>query len=167
MLGRSGMAADIVFPTTESEISTALGLGWEGQAHGVGAVQGPKVRGLGAIVDTRSAPAVGALVLFDTDSDRVKAGSFQLLDSFAAAFRHGPPSATILVSGHTDHTGTDAHNDELSRKRAASVRDYLIGKGVRTAALRVVGYGKSRPIASNETEVGRARNRRVEFVRVE
>ena len=70
----------------------------------------------------------------------------------------------IEVGGHTDWISSDAYNLRLSQRRAESVRDFLIGSGVAADRIDAVGYGESRPIASNETETGRALNRRVEFV---
>ncbi len=69
----------------------------------------------------------------------------------------------IDVLGHTDSTGSDAHNQALSERRAQSVANYLSARGVLRARLGVRGYGESQPIASNESEVGRAQNRRVEI----
>ena len=69
----------------------------------------------------------------------------------------------IDVLGHTDSTGSDAYNQALSQRRAQSVSDYLAGHGVALARIGTRGYGESQPIASNETEPGRAENRRVEI----
>lgn len=69
----------------------------------------------------------------------------------------------IDVLGHTDSTGTDAYNQALSERRAQSVSDYLSMRGVARARMGIRGYGETQPIASNETEDGRSRNRRVEI----
>jgi outer membrane protein OmpA-like peptidoglycan-associated protein len=69
----------------------------------------------------------------------------------------------IDVLGHTDSTGTDAYNQALSERRAQSVADHLSMRGVARARMGIRGYGESQPIASNETEDGRSRNRRVEI----
>lgn len=69
----------------------------------------------------------------------------------------------IDVYGHTDSTGSDAYNQALSERRAASVADYLAGRGVQQARIGTRGYGETQPIASNDTEEGRAANRRVEI----
>jgi OOP family OmpA-OmpF porin len=69
------------------------------------------------------------------------------------------------VEGHTDDVGSEEYNRELSRERAQSVHRYLLGQGVPPERLdAVVGYGESRPVASNDTSEGRQRNRRVEIV---
>ena len=68
----------------------------------------------------------------------------------------------IDVYGHTDSTGSDAYNQTLSERRARSVADYLSSHGVQSARIGTRGYGKTQPIASNDTDAGRAANRRVE-----
>jgi outer membrane protein OmpA-like peptidoglycan-associated protein len=69
----------------------------------------------------------------------------------------------IEISGHTDNVGTEQYNVELSEKRARSVYNYLIDKGIDPKRLSYEGYGESDPIATNETEEGRAKNRRTEI----
>ena len=73
------------------------------------------------------------------------------------------PGAVIEVGGHTDATGSTELNQALSQLRAEAVRAALIAQGVDAARLRAVGYGESRPVADNDTDEGRARNRRVEL----
>jgi outer membrane protein OmpA-like peptidoglycan-associated protein len=80
-----------------------------------------------------------------------------------AEFLKNNPSITIEIGGHTDDIGSDVTNQKLSEKRARSVADYIISKGVDSKRMTVVGYGESRPIAFNTDEEGRAMNRRVEF----
>jgi outer membrane protein OmpA-like peptidoglycan-associated protein len=74
------------------------------------------------------------------------------------------PDLSFTIEGHTDNTGSDATNNELSYRRAIAVRDYLIGQGVPASRIDVEGLGSARPIADNSTADGRARNRRVEMV---
>ena len=69
----------------------------------------------------------------------------------------------LTISGHTDDVGDEAKNLDLSKRRAASVRNYLINKGIDEKRLTSEGYGESKPIADNKTSKGRALNRRVEF----
>jgi outer membrane protein OmpA-like peptidoglycan-associated protein len=69
----------------------------------------------------------------------------------------------IEVAGHTDSTGSDQYNQQLSERRASSVANYLVGQGITQQRLMTVGAGESRPVASNDTEAGRAQNRRVEM----
>lgn len=74
------------------------------------------------------------------------------------------PKMTIEVAGHTDNVGTDENNLKLSQERAESVRNYLLSKGLAPARLTAKGYGESKPIAPNETDEGKQKNRRVEFM---
>jgi OOP family OmpA-OmpF porin len=72
------------------------------------------------------------------------------------------PSSKIEVAGHTDNVGSAKKNKALSQKRAESCRLYLVGKGVDASRIRAVGHGQARPVASNKTEDGRSKNRRIE-----
>ncbi len=103
-------------------------------------------------------------ILFDTDSARIRAESFSTLDEVVKLLA-AEPSWSLTIEGHTDSTGTAAHNQTLSEQRARSVQEYLVGKGIAAARLTSVGFGQSRPVADNATELGRAQNRRVELVR--
>ena len=73
------------------------------------------------------------------------------------------PDTNINIYGYTDSKGTDEYNLSLSDRRAASVKAYLISKGIASSRMNTMGMGKASPIASNDTEAGRAQNRRVEF----
>ena len=70
----------------------------------------------------------------------------------------------VEVAGHTDSMGSEAYNQGLSERRAQSVQDYLVSKGVKAQRLTAKGYGESMPVASNDTDAGRAENRRVELI---
>jgi OOP family OmpA-OmpF porin len=72
-------------------------------------------------------------------------------------------SLKLLVEGHTDSTNTDAYNQDLSERRARAVVDWLVAKGVQTRKLKSKGFGRMKPVASNDTAQGRALNRRVEL----
>ena len=77
---------------------------------------------------------------------------------------HAYPNNQLRISGHSDSVGKDAYNQKLSEDRAQSVADYLVAHGgISKARLRVVGWGKRRPLASNATPEGRQQNRRVEI----
>jgi outer membrane protein OmpA-like peptidoglycan-associated protein len=76
----------------------------------------------------------------------------------------GHPGLKLQVEGHTDNVGSDQFNQNLSEKRAQSVRDYLVQQGLGANDVTAVGYGKTKPIASNDNATGRAQNRRVEIV---
>lgn len=81
-----------------------------------------------------------------------------------ADFMLNKKNIAILVEGHTDSVGSDAFNDNLSLKRANAVKTYLIGRGISADKIQVKGFGKKRPIASNDTDFGRSLNRRTEIV---
>ena len=73
------------------------------------------------------------------------------------------PDLKVEISGHTDDTGDDAYNQDLSQRRAEAVRQYLIGKGVAEDRVTAIGYGRSQPLDERKTKAARAKNRRVEF----
>ena len=101
-------------------------------------------------------------VTFDTDSTVIKPGFAATLDTIAASLNKYPNSL-IDVYGHTDSTGSDAYNQTLSENRARVVADYLVSRGVAMARIRSTGFGKTQPVASNDTPEGRSANRRVEI----
>ncbi|MFM9075459.1 MAG: OmpA family protein [Bacteroidota bacterium] len=102
-------------------------------------------------------------IFFDYDSYALKAESYPELDK-AVRFMRDNPTLRIEISGHTDNTGAEARNRTLSLNRANAVVAYFMDKGVAKSRLTVTGSGSSRPIAPNDTEENRARNRRIEFV---
>jgi len=101
-------------------------------------------------------------ITFKTDSADINASFYPVLNSVARVLNKYSNS-TVLVSGHTDSTGTAEYNLNLSRERAASVAAYLQGQGVKSSRFEVLGLGSSNPIASNDTPDGRSLNRRVEI----
>ncbi len=101
-------------------------------------------------------------IYFDTDKTILKPQSFVELDK-VVNFLKSNPSVSIEISGHTDSQGSDAYNENLSQGRSQAVVDYLIGQGIDSSRLEAHGYGESKPIDTNNTEEGRANNRRVEF----
>lgn len=101
-------------------------------------------------------------ISFDSNRADIKSNFRPILDNFAASLNdHQATNVTIV--GHADSTGNDSINDPLSRNRAASTRDYLASRGVSSNRFNVDGRGSREPIASNATESGKARNRRVEI----
>ena len=80
-----------------------------------------------------------------------------------AAYMKANPSVKITVSGHTDSVGNAKSNQWLSEQRANAVKKFLVGKGIKADRIKTVGYGKDKPVASNATKEGRAKNRRVEI----
>jgi OmpA-OmpF porin, OOP family len=103
-------------------------------------------------------------ILFDTDSDHLTAESKPTLDSLIAAAA-AQPTWSFGIEGYTDNVGGDAHNQTLSEKRALSVKAYLVAAGVDASRLTTEGFGASHPVSSNDTELGRSQNRRVEVVK--
>ncbi len=101
---------------------------------------------------------------FDFDRDDPRDDARPTLDLIADSLRRDAPGAALTVLGHTDATGTDEYNLDLSRRRAGNVLAMLIRQGIDPARLSAVAIGKAQPIAPNATEAGRARNRRVEFM---
>ena len=106
-------------------------------------------------------------VYFATNKAAILDQSFEILDEVARVLKENPQITLVRIEGHTDSRGKDSYNQKLSQKRAESVRKYLIGRGIDRDRLEAVGYGEAQPIADNETQEGRAKNRRVEFTIVE
>ncbi|WP_157999419.1 OmpA family protein [Nitrospirillum viridazoti] len=103
-------------------------------------------------------------VFFDFNKDILRPEAEPVLDVIAQNMRRDVPDASLLVLGHTDAIGSDAYNIDLSRRRAQTVLEGLIRRGVDPRQLSTVAIGKNQPTAPNSTEEGRARNRRVEFM---
>ena len=121
-------------------------------------------------VDVTPAPAPAPIdhltvhVRFDTDKAEIRKADLDELQK-ALHFVEKYPGCKISVEGHTDSTGSEAHNQALSEKRAAAVKKYLVDHGAVAAdKIQSVGYGETRPLADNKTAKGRAENRRVEIV---
>jgi len=102
-------------------------------------------------------------VLFDTGSATLKPGAREKLAKISGILL-AHPGLTLQIEGHTDSVGTDEFNQQLSERRADSVRDFLAEQGVPGSAITARGFGKTQPVASNDTPEGRQRNRRVELV---
>lgn len=101
-------------------------------------------------------------ITFAFNSSTLNQRAYSVLDRVADTLKEYDQTM-IEIAGHTDSVGSDAYNDELSRKRAQAVGDYLISRGISGQRLIITGAGERYPIASNETEAGRAENRRVEM----
>lgn len=101
---------------------------------------------------------------FDFDQATIRADSEKILDLMADNMRRDVPDVQLTILGHTDAIGTDDYNQTLSRRRAASVMQALIARGVNPGQLSSVAVGEAQPVAPNNTEQGRALNRRVEFM---
>jgi outer membrane protein OmpA-like peptidoglycan-associated protein len=155
----------------------ALAGGWEGAAIGavVGGVAGGAIgnyldkqqQELEKVADARRTEQ-GILVslkgslLFSSDSAVLRPAAVEQLADLGDVLAKYPDDR-IRILGHTDSTGSVAHDEELSIRRAEAVRDVLMSRGVHTRQMLVEGAGSSRPIADDSTSEGRAQNRRVEL----
>jgi len=103
-------------------------------------------------------------IYFDFDSDVIRTKSYPVLDNVVDQINNLGKFKKIIIEGHCSREGTDEYNMNLSQRRAMSVKMYLAKKGIDASKLDPMAYGESRPIASNDTEEGREKNRRVEFI---
>jgi outer membrane protein OmpA-like peptidoglycan-associated protein len=101
-------------------------------------------------------------IYFDFDKTTLKSESFVELNKVVDFLKRNS-NVSIEISGHTDSKGSDTYNLNLSQGRSQSVVDYIIGQGIDSSRLKAQGYGESKPYDTNDTEEGRANNRRVEF----
>ncbi len=101
-------------------------------------------------------------VFFATDSFKLKSNSFAELEK-VVRFMTVNSKIKIEISGHTDNKGNENHNKVLSEKRAKAIFDYLVAKGITSSRMTYAGYASTKPIANNDSEEGRALNRRTEI----
>lgn len=123
----------------------------------------------GIKVDKNGCPPVGGELLiltginFAFDSAKLDKASETIIDRAVQNLKRNP-NMSVLIEGHTDSIGDADYNMGLSVRRAQSVKDYIVSQGIAKERLSKKGFGESQPLESNETEAGRAQNRRVEFV---
>ena len=173
--------SDCGFSTTASAISSSSGMAdfvakvffthttpVEGDADGDGVVDSkdkcpntPR----GAIVDKDGCWAFHG-VLFDHDKATIKSEYKSLFDN-ATKVLNINPGLTVEIQGHTDSNGSEKYNQNLSERRAISVKQHLVENGIAASRITTKGFGESRPVASNDTDSGRAENRRVVFKRTD
>ncbi len=103
-------------------------------------------------------------ILFDLDSARIRPESAAVLEEMASLLR-SEAEWSLIIEGHTDSSGSAEHNQSLSLKRAEAVKAWLVKSGIDAGRLSCKGYGQSKPVADNGSELGRAQNRRVELVK--
>jgi putative exosortase-associated protein (TIGR04073 family) len=118
-----------------------------------------------AVVSRRAGALVVSFprdMLFALNSAELSETATARLQKVAPVLRSNA-DAPVLVAGYTDSSGDPAYNQQLSRKRATAVRDYLVGQGVAAERIEIAGYGDAHPVASNDTLAGRRSNRRVEI----
>jgi OOP family OmpA-OmpF porin len=160
----SGATADVdIAPFTEAgqvfryvrltDLKSACASGWPGA----------DIDAVGAIGSALLVTLQGS-VLFDFDEAEIKEEAAHVLTGVASQISDCH-ATNVAIEGHTDDVGTPDYNEQLSLRRAAAVRDYLLDTGLLTdVQIEIHGFGESRPVAPNETEEGRAANRRVEIV---
>jgi len=102
-------------------------------------------------------------VLFEYNKAELKSGAMRSLEPLMTFLREHP-GRTLLIEGHTDSTGSDSYNLDLSQRRAEAVRGFLASNGISADRIVARGYGESYPVTTNTTEAGRQQNRRVEVV---
>ncbi len=123
-------------------------------------LRGVRVDGFGCAIKAQTVELRD--VTFEFNSSALTLNGRSVLEP-AVKFLINQPQLKAEIAGHTDSVGSDAYNLKLSRQRAEAVRSHLISRGVAAGQLTAVGYGEARPVASNDTDEGRARNRRVEL----
>ncbi len=119
---------------------------------------------IGAVRQTENEIAVTLKndILFDYGKSTLSPKSKETLDK-AVELLNKLPNRSLVVEGHTDSSGSDEFNMELSEKRAKAVYDYMLAQGLDIKSVSYKGYGETRPVADNSTKEGRIANRRVEF----
>lgn len=103
-------------------------------------------------------------IQFDVDKATIKPESHSLLNEIVSVIKENKQIRRLSIEGHTDSDGSDRYNQKLSDNRSASVKKYLVDHGIDEGMLDSKGHGESKPIASNDTEEGKEKNRRVEFL---
>jgi OOP family OmpA-OmpF porin len=103
-------------------------------------------------------------IYFETDKDEIKPVSFPLLDAIAATIKGNPQIQLIEIQGHADERGDDAHNLDLTERRAAAVKRALYDRNVEPGRLKSHGYGETKPVCTQHNEECWSKNRRSEFI---
>ena len=146
-------------------VGSLLGMGWGAYRDNQEKELKTKLQGTQAQVKKEGNALVINLpggVTFASDSANITSSFYSALNGIAQSLNNYPETR-IQVNGYTDSTGNDAHNQELSQRRANAVAQYLVAQGVSSSRIVANGFGSSNPIASNSTQEGRLQNRRVEI----
>ena len=151
--------------TASSSASTSSSSGSSGSSSSSSSSSSGAASSSSAAVDSVAdkLAAVGNTVYFGYDS-AVLDGNSQATLFRQAAFLKGNPSLTVTIEGHCDERGTREYNLALGERRAAAARDYLLAQGVDPARIRVISYGKERPVAAGSNETSWSKNRRAATV---
>jgi outer membrane protein OmpA-like peptidoglycan-associated protein len=157
--GGNNRTGAVVGAAAGAAIGAAIGHRMDKQQQELQQIQGVEV----------SRPSEGEIsvnltndILFDFNSSSLRPQSQQTLRDLASNFRNYPDEQ-VTVEGHTDSVGTPSYNQTLSEQRASSVSNYLASEGVPSSRITSIGYGETRPKATNDTPEGRQLNRRVEI----
>jgi OOP family OmpA-OmpF porin len=110
----------------------------------------------------KQAITIQAEALFDFDKSVLKPAGKKSIDDAVAKMQRVDVEM-VIATGHTDSVGTDAYNQKLSERRATSVKEYMVSKGITAAKITTLGKGETQPVATNKTKEGRAKNRRVDI----
>ncbi len=144
-------------------VETAAALGFDANPAVRLLDEGPTVEEVQDLQDELNDLVLDQVVEFEIDSFALTVKGRSLLDEVLTALGGAPDDIRVLITGHTDNAGDQAENQLLSEQRAQAVLDYLVAAGQDPDRFDIIGYGETQPIASNDTELGRARNRRIEF----
>jgi len=158
-----GAASQAAADRINAAVAGALGVPVD---RGIGLAAAPSAAEAAALETALNDLDLDVSVLFASGSAELSPDGSAGLDAIAASLI-AFPGARVEVGGHTDSQGDTASNQELSLARAQAVVDYLVTAGVDPAQVEARGYGETSPIASNDTEEGRAQNRRIEFTVLE
>lgn len=150
--------------TTVKAIAIAPGMSASEVSSGTYAVAPPPPPPPSRVTVSKGKLELKEKIFFDTGKATIKPESYSILDETAAVMKDHPEVKKVRIEGHTDSKGSPALNKKLSAARAASVRSYLVDKGVDAKRLDSAGFGAARPIADNKTAAGREKNRRVDFM---
>ncbi|MEO8601744.1 MAG: OmpA family protein [bacterium] len=156
------------YPSDDNQETKFITTGLEVRQRFFGAEPPPPPPPVVAAAPPPPAPPVKKKIVlrgvnFDFNKSNIRPDAVPILDEAAKALKDAG-EVSVAVNGYTDGIGSDAYNDKLSVRRAIAVRDYLEQQGVAANRLTAKGFGKSNPVASNETAEGRAQNRRVELI---
>jgi outer membrane protein OmpA-like peptidoglycan-associated protein len=170
--GGLGALAGVAIGDSKGSAAVGAGLGalggyiWSNQMAQKKAAMEQATAGTGVAVtqtaDNQLKLNIPSDISFDTGHANIKPNMQPILDQFAQGLS-SQPNTEVRIIGHTDSTGSDAINNPLSVNRAASARDYLVSRGVATRQIQIDGRGEREPIADNNTDAGRAKNRRIEI----
>ena len=118
----------------------------------------------GRVVVTDTKMEILDKIYFEYNKAKIKSQSYPILDAIIATLNGNPDIELVEIQGHTDNRGSDSYNLDLSDRRAAAVKDYLVNGGVDADRLTSQGYGETQPIDPKNNERAWAKNRRVEFL---